>query len=49
MVSERATAAVMGTLLRDIEDMIEGGGGYKEIGEALRVQVRQMFHWWHRV
>jgi transposase len=36
-------------LLRDIEAMIERGGGSQEIGEALRVQARQMFHWWHRV
>src|SRR5687768_10852869 len=25
------------------------GGRSQEIGEALRTQVRQMFHWWHRV
>jgi transposase len=36
-------------LLRDIEAMIERGGGSQGIGEALRVQARQMFHWWHRV
>jgi transposase len=36
-------------LLRDIEAMIERGGQSREIGEALRVQARQMFHWWHRV
>ena len=36
-------------LLRDIEAMIERGGRSHEIGEALRAQVRQMFHWWHRV
>ena len=36
-------------LLRDIEAMIERGGRSREIGEALRVQARQMFHWWHRV
>jgi transposase len=36
-------------LLRDIEAMIERGGRSQEIGEALRVQARQMFHWWHRV
>jgi transposase len=36
-------------LLRDIEAMIERGGRSAEIGEALRFQVRQMFHWWHRV
>jgi transposase len=29
--------------------MIEREGGSREIGEALRAQVRQMFHWWHRV
>jgi transposase len=36
-------------LLRDIEAMIERGGRSREIGEALRAQARQMFHWWHRV
>jgi transposase len=36
-------------LLRDIEAMIERGGRSREIGEALRAQTRQMFHWWHRV
>ena len=36
-------------LLRDIDAMIERGGCSREIGEALRAQARQMFHWWHRV
>ena len=36
-------------LLRDIEAMIARGGGSCDIGEALRAQARQMFHWWHRV
>jgi transposase len=36
-------------LLRDIEAMIARGGGSREIGEALRAQARQMFHWWPRV
>jgi transposase len=36
-------------LLRDIEAMIERGGRSRETGAALRMQVRQMFHWWHRV
>jgi transposase len=36
-------------LLRDIEAMIARGGRSRDIGEALRVQARQMFHWWHRV
>jgi len=36
-------------LARDIEAMIERGGRSQEIGEALRDQTRQMFHWWHRV
>jgi transposase len=36
-------------LLRDIEAMIARGGRSQEIGEALRDQVHQMFHWWHRV
>jgi transposase len=36
-------------LLRDIDAMIERGGQSSEIGEALRVQARQMFHGWHRV
>lgn len=36
-------------LLRDFEAMVERGGRSAEIGEALRSQARQMFHWWHRV
>jgi transposase len=36
-------------LLRDIEAMVARGGASQEIGEALRSQARQMFHWWHRV
>jgi transposase len=36
-------------LVRDIEAMVERGGGSQVIGEALRAQARQMFHWWHRV
>jgi transposase len=36
-------------LLRDIEAMIQRGGRSQEIGEALRAQVRRMFHGWHRV
>jgi transposase len=36
-------------LLRDMEAMIERGGRSAEIGEALRAQARQMFHYWHRV
>lgn len=36
-------------LARDIEAMIERGGRSQAIGEALRDQTRQMFHWWHRV
>src|SRR6266849_2349607 len=36
-------------LLRDIEAMIERGGGSQEIGEALKHQAHKMFHWWHRV
>jgi transposase len=36
-------------LLRDIEAMIERGGLSQAIGEALREQACQMFHWWHRV
>ena len=36
-------------LLRDIEAMSERDGQSHAIGEALRAQVRQMFHWWHRV
>jgi transposase len=36
-------------LLRDIEAMIERGAHSREIGEALQVQARQMFQWWHRV
>jgi transposase len=36
-------------LLRDIEAMIARGGRSAEIGEALRVEARKMFHWWHRV
>jgi transposase len=36
-------------LLRDIEAMIGRGGRSQEIGEALKSQAHQMFHWWHRV
>ena len=36
-------------LLRDIEAMIERGGRSREMGEALQVQARQMFQWWHRI
>ncbi|MGH8065507.1 MAG: IS66 family transposase [Candidatus Entotheonellia bacterium] len=36
-------------LLRDIEAMIARGGRSAEIGKALRVQARNMVHWWHRV
>jgi transposase len=36
-------------LLREIEAMGERDGRSREIGEALRAQARQMFHWWHRV
>ena len=36
-------------LMRDIEAMIARGGASREIGEALQTQIRQMFHWWHRV
>jgi len=36
-------------LLRDFEAMIERGGRSQEIGEGLREQARQIFHWWHCV
>jgi transposase len=36
-------------LLREIDAMIERGGPSHAIGEALRAQTRQLFHWWHRV
>ena len=36
-------------LLRDIEAMSERGGPSQAMGEALRAQACQMFHWWHRV
>jgi transposase len=36
-------------LLRDIEAMRERGGRSQTIGEALRAQAHQMFHWWHQV
>jgi transposase len=36
-------------LLRDIDAMIERGGRSQAIGEALRTQAHQMFHWWHQV
>lgn len=36
-------------LLRDFEAMIERGDRSQEIGEGLREQARQMFHWWHQV
>ena len=34
---------------RDLDARSARGGRSQEIGEALRVQARQMFHWWHRV
>ena len=36
-------------LWRDIEAMMARGGPSQAMGEALRAQMRQMFHWWHRV
>ena len=36
-------------LLRDIRSDDRAGWTFAEIGEALRDQTRQMFHWWHRV
>ena len=36
-------------LRRDFEAMIERGGQSQAIGEGLREQARQMFHWWHQV
>jgi transposase len=36
-------------LWRDFEAMIERGGRSQAIGEALRTQARQMFHWWPQV
>lgn len=36
-------------LLRDFEAMLERGGRAQAIGEGLREQARQMFHWWHQV
>jgi transposase len=36
-------------LRRDIEAMCARDRRSREIGEALRAQARQMFHWWHRV
>jgi transposase len=36
-------------LLRDIDAMIARGGRSAEVGEALRVEARKMFQWWHRV
>jgi transposase len=36
-------------LLRDIDAMSARGGPSCEVGEALREQARQMFHYWHRV
>ena len=36
-------------LLRDFEAMRSRGGHSEEIGDALLVQVHQMFAWWHRV
>ena len=29
--------------------MIGRGGVSKELGEGLKCQAQQMFHWWHRV
>ena len=36
-------------LLRDFEAMIGRGDVSKEMGEGLKCQAQQMFHWWHRV
>jgi transposase len=36
-------------LLRDFEAMIERGERSQVIGEGLRGQAHQMFHWWHQV
>jgi transposase len=36
-------------LLRDIDARIARGGRSAEVGEALRVEARKMFQWWHRV
>jgi transposase len=36
-------------LLRDIDARLARGGCSRELGEAWRAQVQQMFHWWHRV
>jgi len=36
-------------LLRDFQAFVERGGSSKRIGEALLVQARLMFKWWHRV
>ena len=36
-------------LRRDIDAMIERGGRSRELGEGLRTQAHQMFHWWPRV
>jgi transposase len=36
-------------LLRAIEAMIQREGPSQAIGESLRGQACQMFHWWHRV
>jgi transposase len=36
-------------LVRDIAAMTERGGPSQALGEALQVQMCQMFHWWHRV
>jgi transposase len=35
--------------LRHTKAMIRRGGGSQAIGEALRRQAHQMFHWWHWV
>lgn len=36
-------------LLRDIAAMIARDGPSQALGDALRAQGRQRFHWWHRV
>jgi transposase len=36
-------------LLRDLEALSARGGRAAELGGALRIPARPMFHWWHRV
>ena len=49
LVSDVATAGVLGASAARYRSHDRTWGRSREIGEALQAQARQMFHWWHRV